>query len=143
MAENEQVKLDDYITSEDIEDVYIELVGDYKKLSKQFTTLKNEHASCPYASCPSIYENILRDKNELFVKIVKLQTENDDLKICLKRYTDAASTSSAAHVQNQTGRTGSGPDRICHASLPKISENGDATRAGDVYTRGKYLTYTR
>ena len=33
MADNEQVTLDDYITSEEIEDAYIELVADYKKLS--------------------------------------------------------------------------------------------------------------
>ena len=56
MADNEQVTLDDYITSQKIEDAY-ELVGEYKKLSKYFTTLINEHASCP-----SIYENILRKK---------------------------------------------------------------------------------
>ena len=37
-----------------------------------FTTLKNEHASCS-----SIYENILRQKNELHVKVLELQTEND------------------------------------------------------------------
>ena len=30
MADNEQVTLDDYITSEEIEDAYIELVADYK-----------------------------------------------------------------------------------------------------------------
>ena len=49
--------------------------------------MKNE-----YASCPSIYENILRKKNELHVKVLELQTENNDLKICLKRFTDVAST---------------------------------------------------
>jgi len=76
MADNQQVTLDDYITSDEIEYVYIKLVADYKKLSKRFTTLKNEHASYP-----SIYENILREKNELLVKIVKLQIENVDLKI--------------------------------------------------------------
>jgi len=32
---------------------------------------------------------------------------------------------------------------ICHAPLPKIRGNGVATRVGDVYTRGKYPTYTR
>ena len=31
----------------------------------------------------------------------------------------------------------------CHAPLPKIRENGVATRVGDVYTRGKNPTYTR
>ena len=31
----------------------------------------------------------------------------------------------------------------CHAPLPKIRGNGVATRVGDVYTRGKYPTYTR
>jgi len=31
----------------------------------------------------------------------------------------------------------------CHAPLPKIRGNGVATRVGDVYTRGKYLTHTR
>jgi len=31
----------------------------------------------------------------------------------------------------------------CHTLLPKIRENGVATRVGDVYTRGKYLPYTR
>jgi len=31
----------------------------------------------------------------------------------------------------------------CHASLPKIHENGVATKVGDIYTRGKYLTHTR
>ena len=80
MADNKQITLDDYITSEKIEDAYIELVAKYKKLSKRFTTLKNERASCP-----SIYENILREKNELLVKVKELQTENDDLKIHLKR----------------------------------------------------------
>jgi len=30
-----------------------------------------------------------------------------------------------------------------HAPLPKIRENGVATRVGDVYTRGKYPTHTR
>jgi len=34
MTDNEQVILDDYITSEEIEDAYTELVGEYKKLSK-------------------------------------------------------------------------------------------------------------
>ena len=68
--------------------------------------MKNEHASCP-----SIYENILREKNELVAKTVELQTENDDLKICLKRFTNVVSTSSTAHVQNQAGRTGSVPGR--------------------------------
>ena len=34
MADNKQATLDDYITSEEIEDAYIELVADYKKLSK-------------------------------------------------------------------------------------------------------------
>jgi len=57
--------------------------------------LKHEHASCP-----SICENILREKNELHVKVLELQIENDDLKICLKRFTDVASTSSVVHVQN-------------------------------------------
>ena len=42
MVDNEQVTLNDYITSEEIEDAYIELVGDFKKLSKRFTTLKNK-----------------------------------------------------------------------------------------------------
>jgi len=67
MTDNEQVTLDDYITSEEIEDAYIELVADYKKNSKWFTILKNERASCP-----SIYENILREKNELLVKVEEL-----------------------------------------------------------------------
>jgi len=107
MADNEHVTLDDYITSKEIEDTYIELVAEYKKLSKRFTTLKNEHASCP-----SIYENILREKNELHVKVLELQTENDDLKIRLKKFTDVASTSSIVHVQNQAGRTRSGLGRI-------------------------------
>ena len=31
----------------------------------------------------------------------------------------------------------------CHAPLPKILGNRVATRVGDVYTRGKYPTYTR
>ena len=31
----------------------------------------------------------------------------------------------------------------CHAPLPKIRWSGDATRVGDAYTQGKYLTYTR
>jgi len=31
----------------------------------------------------------------------------------------------------------------CHASLPKIRENGIATRVGDVHTRGEYSTYIR
>ena len=31
----------------------------------------------------------------------------------------------------------------CHAPLPKIRENRIAMRVGDVYTRGKYPTYTR
>ena len=65
--------------------------------------MNNEHTSCP-----SIYENILREKNKLLVKIVELQTENDDLKIRLKRFTDVIFTSSTALVQNQVGRTGSG-----------------------------------
>jgi len=64
MANNKQVTLDDYITSEEIEDAYIELVGDYKKLSKWFTTLKNKHASCP-----SIYENVLREKMNCLLKL--------------------------------------------------------------------------
>ena len=34
------------------------------------------------------------------------------------------------------------PSRFCHAPLPKICENGVATRVGDVYTREEYLTYT-
>jgi len=76
MANNEHVTFDDYITSEEIEDVYTELVAEYWKLSKWFTTLKNEHASYP-----SIYENVLRERNELLAKTVELQTENDDLKI--------------------------------------------------------------
>ena len=46
------------------------------------------------------------------MKIVELQTENDDLKIRLKRLTDVSSTSSTAHIENQAGRTGSGPSRI-------------------------------
>jgi len=53
IADNEHVTLDDYITSEKIEDAYIESVAEYKKLSKYFTTLKNEHASYT-----SIYENV-------------------------------------------------------------------------------------
>ena len=107
MADNEQVTLDDYISSEEIEDAYIKLVGDYKKLSKHFTTLKNEHASYP-----SMYENILRVKNELHVKVLELQTENDELKIRLKRFTDVAFTFIVVYVQNQTGRTRTGPGRI-------------------------------
>ena len=95
MADNDQVKLDDYITSKEIEDAYIELVGEYKKLSKRFTILKNEHVSCL-----SIYENVLRERNELHVKILELQTENDDLKIRSKRFIDVASTSSVVNVQN-------------------------------------------
>ena len=66
--------------------------------------MKNEHASYP-----SIYENILREKNELLVKVEELQIENDDLKIRLKRFTDVASTSNTVHVQNQAFRTRSGP----------------------------------
>jgi len=31
----------------------------------------------------------------------------------------------------------------CHAPLPKIRENTVATRVSDVYTQGKYPTYTR
>ena len=31
----------------------------------------------------------------------------------------------------------------CHAPLPKIRGNGVATRVDDIYTRGKYPTYTR
>ena len=46
MEDNEQVTLDDYITSEEIEDACSELVAEYKKLSQRFTTFKNEHASC-------------------------------------------------------------------------------------------------
>ena len=107
MADNKQVTLNDYITSEEIEDAYIELIGEYKKLSKHFTTLKNEHVSCP-----SIYENILREKNELHIKVLELQTENDDSKIHLKRFTDIASTFSVVHEQNQTSRTRIGPGRI-------------------------------
>ena len=34
MANNEQVTLDDYITSKEMKDAYIELVTEYKKLSK-------------------------------------------------------------------------------------------------------------
>ena len=69
--------------------------------------MKNEHASYP-----SIYENILREKNELLVKVEELQIENDDLKIHLKRFTDVTSTFSVVHMQKQTGRTKIGPDRI-------------------------------
>ena len=35
------------------------------------------------------------------------------------------------------------PRKPCHAPLPKIRRSGDATRVGDAYTQGKYLTYTR
>ena len=107
LTHNEQAILNDYITSEEIEDAYIELVAEYKKLSKRFTTLKKEHASFS-----SIYENILREKNELLAKTVELQTENDDLKIRLKKFIDVASTSSTIHVPNQADRTRSGPGRI-------------------------------
>jgi len=31
---------------------------------------------------------------------------------------------------------------MCHAPLLKICENGVATRVDDIYTRGKYPTYT-
>ena len=31
----------------------------------------------------------------------------------------------------------------CHAPLPKIRENGVATRVGNAYTQGEYLTHTR
>jgi len=30
----------------------------------------------------------------------------------------------------------------CHAPLPKMHENGVATRVGDVYTRGENSMYT-
>jgi len=30
---------------------------------------------------------------------------------------------------------------FCHALLPKMRENGVATRVGDVYTREEYPTY--
>jgi len=45
-------------------------------------------------------------------KIMELQTESNDLKIHLKRFTDVTSTSSTTHMQNLTGRTGSGSDII-------------------------------
>ena len=69
--------------------------------------MKNKHASF-LSTC----ENILREKNELHVKVLELQTENDDLKIHLKRFTDVTFTSNTAHVQNQAGRTRLGPGRI-------------------------------
>ena len=33
-------------------------------------------------------------------------------------------------------------DSWCHTSLPKIRENGVATRVDDVYTQGEYPRYT-
>ena len=64
MADNEQAALDDYITFKEIEDAYIELITDYKKLSKWFITLKNKHTSCL-----SIYEKNLRAKMNCLWKL--------------------------------------------------------------------------
>jgi len=59
-----------------------------------------------------LFMKMFERENELHVKVLKLQTENDDLKIRLKKFTDVTSTSSTVHVQNQADRTGLGPGRI-------------------------------
>ena len=53
----DEVTIEDCSTLDEVEDAYVELVVDFKKLSKRFTSLKNEHASCP-----SIYKNIFKEK---------------------------------------------------------------------------------